>query len=331
MAILDKDSLVNYLYRVYDLEKTIYQQKEIIHDLDGQVSKINNTLRVLPVYTGVDIQIRNKKVCFVNLILSVLLLIFSAIVCSKIGIMIIKMVCEITDSKELYEDVIVWYHYGVFKWAFIIMLIILGIFIVKQLLDIKSYNDFIEEASNDNEYKKDNWQKQQKYLNTQCQILVPQLISVQEELKKTQQALDMFYSVDVVYPKYRNMKAIYSFLEYICSGRCSELQGHEGAYNLYEEDLKFDRIIDRLDIISEQIVGISDDLSIIQNNQRNQYEAVLEINKKQDKIIQQEYNNGRMLQNIQVNSSLSLYNENRSRQRLESIEWIERQKYVFGK
>ena len=39
----------------------------------------------------------------------------------------------------------------------------------------------------------------------------------------------------------------------IATGRCTQLQGHEGAYNLYEDERLKKIIIEKLDLISEQL------------------------------------------------------------------------------
>ena len=48
------------------------------------------------------------------------------------------------------------------------------------------------------------------------------------------------------------------FLEYFESGRCETLKGHEGAYNIYEMELRQNIIISKLDGISRQIESVKD-------------------------------------------------------------------------
>lgn len=47
-----------------------------------------------------------------------------------------------------------------------------------------------------------------------------------------------------------------SLYEYICAGRCSTLEGHEGAYNLYETEMRLDQIITRLDKVIANLGAI---------------------------------------------------------------------------
>ena len=68
------------------------------------------------------------------------------------------------------------------------------------------------------------------------------------------------YDLDYIFPKYRNFAAICSIYEYFVSGRCTELTGADGAYNLYESELRQNLIIERLD-------KIIDSLEVIKENQ----------------------------------------------------------------
>ena len=54
------------------------------------------------------------------------------------------------------------------------------------------------------------------------------------------------YSVNVVFPKYRNLIALSSFYEYLMSGRCASLEGANGAYNLYESEIRSNQVISQL-------------------------------------------------------------------------------------
>lgn len=82
------------------------------------------------------------------------------------------------------------------------------------------------------------------------------LNQLKEPLEETQQLLARLYSADIIFPKYRNMIAMCTIYEYFASGRCTELNGADGAYNLYESELRQNLIINRLDTIIEQLDAI---------------------------------------------------------------------------
>lgn len=90
------------------------------------------------------------------------------------------------------------------------------------------------------------------------------LSSLQDELQK-------LYSQNVIFPKYRNMVAITTINEYLMSGRCYELEGPNGAYNLYEMELRQNIIVGQL----SKIVG---SLEQIRNNQFMLYQEIVKAN-----------------------------------------------------
>lgn len=99
------------------------------------------------------------------------------------------------------------------------------------------------------------------------------LIAVSEKIEKqlndTEDALDKLYSINVIHPKYRNLIAIASFCEYFETGRCVRLEGHEGAYNIFENEM-------RLDVIITNQEKLLDSLEQIKSNQYTLYCAMRE-------------------------------------------------------
>lgn len=67
---------------------------------------------------------------------------------------------------------------------------------------------------------------------------------------------EKLYAVDIIYPKYRELPALTSIYEYLKIGRCTVLEGHEGAYNLYESELRSDLIVSKLDTIIDSLEQI---------------------------------------------------------------------------
>ena len=73
--------------------------------------------------------------------------------------------------------------------------------------------------------------------------------------------LNQIYGMDVIYPKYRNLVATSSIHEYLESGRCGELEGASGAYNIYEAESRTDHIIRKLDTAIAKL----DDIAAVQH------------------------------------------------------------------
>lgn len=91
-------------------------------------------------------------------------------------------------------------------------------------------------------------------------------------LYETKRALKKLYETDIIFPKYRDMVAMCTMYEYFASGRCSQLTGSDGAYNLYEAELRQNLIINRLDTIVNS-------LEAIKQNQYTLYQEMRETNK----------------------------------------------------
>ncbi|MBQ8057309.1 MAG: hypothetical protein IJ275_03110 [Ruminococcus sp.] len=99
-------------------------------------------------------------------------------------------------------------------------------------------------------------------------------------IKETRELLNNYYSMGIVYHKYQNLTAIASFNEYLKSGRCTTLVGHEGAYNIFEEEIRLDRILTKLDIIIEK-------LEQIKQNQYMLYVAIKDAQNTSENILRE--------------------------------------------
>lgn len=97
-------------------------------------------------------------------------------------------------------------------------------------------------------------------------------------------ALEQLYSADVIYPKYRNLVAVTMIYEYLASGRCSELEGPNGAYNLYEMEL-------RQNIIIGQLSSILERLEQIRGNQFTLYNELEKSNQESARLLSDISNN----------------------------------------
>lgn len=85
---------------------------------------------------------------------------------------------------------------------------------------------------------------------------IAQLNGHNELLSKLQTSLQNLYDVGVIYPKYRNIIAVSTMYEYIDSGRCASLDGTDGAYNMYESELRQNIIIGSLSQILSNVQQI---------------------------------------------------------------------------
>ena len=77
------------------------------------------------------------------------------------------------------------------------------------------------------------------------------------ELVKSQiKCKNELYTSGIVYGKYRDLVALSSFYEYLLAGRCTSLEGSDGAYNIYEGEIRSDLIISKLSDVVESLEEI---------------------------------------------------------------------------
>lgn len=137
----------------------------------------------------------------------------------------------------------------------------------------------VQNKSELNEYKQniENEKKRVATENANKIMLQKSRTLLYSQYQKVSELLLKMYSLNVIYPKYRNMIAVASFVEYIDSGRCHALTGHEGAYNIYETEVRLDRIITNQEEILIRLEQIRD-------NQHMLYSAISSANKEIEKL-----------------------------------------------
>lgn len=102
-------------------------------------------------------------------------------------------------------------------------------------------------------------------------ILNDEITKSEELLKETFKARNELYAYDIIFEKYRDVVALSSFYEYLMSGRCTSLEGADGAYNIYENEIRANRVIAQLDAVISSL----DD---IKQNQYMMYQELRKIN-----------------------------------------------------
>ena len=103
------------------------------------------------------------------------------------------------------------------------------------------------------------------------QATIDEIQSTEKMLSHSYACLQNLYSCGVIYEKYRNAVAISSFYDYFASERCSTLTGADGAYNIFENEVRLDRIVTKLDVVIKKLDQIID-------NQYALYSAMSEMN-----------------------------------------------------
>lgn len=116
------------------------------------------------------------------------------------------------------------------------------------------------------------------------------IIEIDKDIKEIDISLNDLYSLNIIYSKYRNdIVAVNSFYEYFISGRvyslaASRSSGNDGAYNLYENELRLDRITNKLDVIINQLEQIKENQYMLYNAIQEANSMAFEISRMADKI-----------------------------------------------
>ncbi len=133
---------------------------------------------------------------------------------------------------------------------------------------LSEYTKYMEEVSD----MEENIKKAEQEAEQQIAVYSNKIIALKSNLeayKKTysdvKAALTQLYATGTVYVKYRDLIPITMFCEYLDSGRCTELRGANGAYNLYEAEARADMIITKLEGIEYNLENICDEMSSSQN------------------------------------------------------------------
>lgn len=171
--------------------------------------------------------------------------------------------------------------------------------------------------------------------NAEKEILALEIREIEGSLSISKKNLINIYEKDIIFPKYRNLIAVCSLYEYIFAGRCSSLEGHEGAYNIYEAEIRLDRIITQLDKV---IVH----LDAIRANQFMLYFAIQDMNQRSVLILESTQNMASQLHilggqadsvleqiaQLQKTSALTAYHAERTQKELS---YMNRMDYFSGR
>ena len=126
-------------------------------------------------------------------------------------------------------------------------------------------------------------------------MIEKEIEEAEEFLKKMIECRSDLYSYNVVFPKYQNGIAITTFYEYLMAGRCDILEGANGAYNIYENEIRANLVISQL----SQIIA---SLEQVKANQYMLYSELNSINQNMETLNNTMSNALKMLNSISQNT-----------------------------
>lgn len=127
-------------------------------------------------------------------------------------------------------------------------------------------------------------------------MLDQEIQQAEETLRKLAATRAEYYGTNIVFGKYRDMVTLSTFYEYLIAGRCTSLEGTNGAYNLYESELRANLIIAKLSDIVEK-------LEEIKNNQYTITSLLQNINRQMASLNASMYEAGKSLDRIDKNTA----------------------------
>lgn len=139
------------------------------------------------------------------------------------------------------------------------------------------YNEDCDLCRKENENRKEEFIYNQECWKDSCTKM---RTTLEKPLKETKENLERVYAKNIIYPKYRNLPALTSIYEYYVTGRCEELSGPYGAYNLYEDEVRKDKIISQLNTVIAN-------LEQIKLNQYKLYEQVCQIQSNTNRMVRE--------------------------------------------
>lgn len=248
MRLLSGGDLKKYLFNVRDLEASRYKQRRYIDWLSNQLKSAKNpqTERAKALHKYSD------ESSWGHVLLYCLA---GAAICGGLGLVVgFSRTMASSYFRGLGTSLV-----SGLKWGALIG--VGGGFLVgfiRRCVEHMRVNSWNQEIIEQNREGQQRNQKVVSRANRQAELLKTELSQALQTLKKTEDVLSQYYMWDAVYPKYRGLIPIAMFCEYFASGRCSELTGPNGAYNIYENEIRLDLILVKLDDIINRLDQIQE-------------------------------------------------------------------------
>lgn len=346
------NTLKEYMYRVYQLEGSLYQQQVSVNSLKQEINRLKN--RENREFLGKPERqslISNDDLCrFIAFFWTLIGLIAFLHYAPKAEIfpdwivLLLVVPCAIVIWKvsNVFADLFVCALFGIIIGV-VISLCICFFFVAKYnwtwdgvimsgvkigcvvgfltggvitLLNIRKDKQNLSDVAVQNQQIAAQNENERAYAQRKITLLEQELAALNRMMSETKQVLDTYYRQDIIYPKYRNLIAVSSFYEYLSSGRCTHLEGHEGAYNIFENEIRQNWIINKLD-------EVIDRLDRIEEHQYMLYSAIQESNSKTAILSQQLDQCASSLQGIEENAAITAYNSRITAQNTEFLKWVE--------
>ncbi|MCI5935782.1 MAG: DUF308 domain-containing protein [Lachnospiraceae bacterium] len=323
---LNPDDLKEYLKIVVNMEQNIYLQNNMLSQMKMRYSQLGRPR----IYDELDEPEDSSKDSFITGILYAVLALVGFILL-RLGIKL----CTGSGSNSFIFGLIALIIGGI--------MLIYGLFVAigtfgQSFSDKRKYADDKREFEASYEKYENNIQSDKKRVSQEeleKKVLSSEIASLQKQNSESKQNLNQIYSLNIIFPKYRNLVMLCSIYEYICAGRCSTLEGHEGAYNILEMEIRLDRIITQLDMIVNRLDDIRNNQYVLYSAIQETNQQIAQISKSTDYVLDslkdfhgQATELADKISSIEKNSMLGAYQAERVQKELQ---YLNRMDYLSGK
>ena len=311
---LSVDDMVVYLEKAKKLEIRKYSLQNTLQQIRNKINanQIKSVSKKLFGYSLSDALYTAFYIgCWVAAIIGIILFGYQILVENETPFLL-KVVLAITFfcifTGGFWEAVI----FGI-KWGLVAgVAVALVIFIVNFIrFIISSAKTKKAQKAQDEQVAKENQEKEETVKKLQIQEK-----SVKKELEDTEAILKKVYKLGVLYNKYWDMVSVITFHEYFLSGRCSSLYGYTGAYNIYENEIRQDTIIRRLEDI---LVSLEQ----IKQNQYSIYMAIQEGNRMTSEMLSNSLATLNAAKESAANNKIAAHNSQITAENTEILMYVE--------
>ncbi len=286
-------NLITYLQKVYQLEATKFTLNRMITQLSNRADKLGFTRKIADPTRPISL--------------------FSWTIFFKWGIglgIVVSLIYAIIVNEGSWESfnailqiikVAINTFLGCFIFIPIGLVVSFIVAIIARIIDYKKTNSRYMEKQKEVEFHRGLEQQRVKQELNIKQDIVNQISILRMEINEINNTLKQYYDLNIIHPKYRSLIPVTSFCEYLETGRCSQLEGHEGAYNIFENEIRLDKIATQIEVVIQH-------LDRIEQNQYYLYQTISDSNKKISQVMARNEQMIKSLGQIRDNTELAAYN-----------------------
>lgn len=297
---MERAKLEEYLGKVYYLERSLYEQNSSLNRLYQRLNEMerekNKPIRTEPTHDANGDYVTSAMAYgFMGGIGSVIFMFVAAI-------------AKWWKFNSFFGPLISFFLIGAVVGA-----IYGGVAESKSVAESEERNNKILEY-NRQLYEQNNRRVQQ--INWQMDSIRREIRIMEQNRNETVRVSNCYYDKNIIYPKYRGLIPVASIYDYFKSGCCDCLTGHEGAYNKFDNELRMNLIISKLDDVLYK-------LDQIRNSQYMLYDAINYATQNSERLTNTVNMLANNMQSIAENQEVIAYNSRIAASNTEFLTWLE--------